>query len=58
MSTKKPIKAKSLEKNDSSLLSLLFILLYALVELFPQLKAVDVMGSQWLFLSVLNLVAN
>lgn len=58
MSTKKPIKAKPLEKNDSSLLSLLFILLYALVELFPQLKAVDVMGSQWLFLSVLNLVVS
>lgn len=33
---------------------LLIVLLYALVEFFPRFAAVDVMGSQWLFLSLLN----
>lgn len=33
---------------------LLIVLLYALVEFFPHFAAVDVMGSQWLFLALLN----
>ncbi|MFM9008190.1 MAG: O-antigen ligase family protein [Bacteroidota bacterium] len=33
---------------------LLIVLMYALVEFFPRFAAVDVMGSQWLFLSLLN----
>lgn len=34
---------------------LFIVLLYALVEFFPRFQAVDVMGSQWLFLALLNL---
>lgn len=36
---------------------LVIVLLYAATELVPRLDAVDVMGGQWLYLSVLNCLA-
>lgn len=40
-----------------SWIDVIIVLMYAMVELFPQLDAVDVMGSQWLYLSILNVAA-
>lgn len=57
---KQPIKQAKKKSNPTGLslnswIDVIIVLLYAMVELFPQLDAVDVMGSQWLYLSVLNI---
>lgn len=55
--TSKPAPAQANNKTEQiAFAPLLIVLLYALVEWFPRFKAVDVMGSQWLFLSVLNVI--
>ncbi|MFM1745035.1 MAG: hypothetical protein RLZZ630_972 [Bacteroidota bacterium] len=55
--TSKPTSAPAKHKTEViPFFPLLIVLLYALVEWLPRFKAVDVMGSQWLFLSVLNAV--
>lgn len=54
----KHIKAKSTikETTPDSWIDTVIVLMYAMVELFPKLMAVDVMGSQWLYLSVVNVL--
>lgn len=53
--TSKPASGPAKHKTENiPTIPLLIVLLYALVEWVPRFQAVDVMGSQWLFLSVLN----
>lgn len=54
MEKKKATAARKPADAQIKLLPLCILLLYALIELFPRLKAVDVMGSQWLVTAVLN----
>jgi hypothetical protein len=41
----------------SGKVELLLVLLYLCVELIPQLGSIEVMGPQWLYLSLLNLIS-
>lgn len=47
----------SLQKNSSGKIELLMVLLYLGVDLIPQLGSIEVMGPQWLYLSILNLIS-
>jgi len=53
-STKKPNKAEEKIFGDFLNFEIIIILLYLLTEFVPQFDAIDVMGSQWLYLSILN----
>ncbi len=50
----KPIKQVKATVNSFKTVSTVILLLYVLLQLLPRLQALDVMGSHWLFLSVLN----
>lgn len=50
-SASKGHQTSSINKPD-----LVFIFLYLLAEFVPQFKSIEVMGPQWLYLSVLNLI--
>lgn len=41
---------------NSTKLDSIIVLLYLLAELVPQFNSIDVMGPQWLYLSILNLI--
>ena len=53
---KPPTKKDSVNSSKDPIWPLVIVSLYALTEFFPQLQAVDVMGSQWLFAACLNLI--
>ena len=44
-------------ENNSGITELILILLYLLVEFIPQMGSIEVMGPQWLYLSILNLIS-
>lgn len=64
MSVKGNYKQRKIKSSDSSgnqikssnKPDLVFIFLYLLAEFVPQFKSIEVMGPQWLYLSVLNLI--
>ena len=45
----------SKHNDDSGIAELILILFYLVVEFVPQMGAIEVMGSQWLYLSALNI---
>ena len=53
---KSPAKKDSGNSSKDPAWPIVIVSLYALTEFFPQLQAVDVMGSQWLFAACLNLI--
>jgi len=56
MEKKKATAARRPAEKKTNLPPLFILLFYALIELFPRLKAVDVMGSQWLVTALLNAI--
>lgn len=45
------------KENSSGKVELLLVLLYLCVDLIPQSGSIEIMGPQWLYLSVLNLIS-
>lgn len=60
MKTTNPLKVKKPDdliwQDTSNWTPLVLIMLYGLVEFIPNFKAADVMGAQWLYLSVIHLL--
>ena len=50
------VSSTKVNANSSSKVGILLVFLYLIIDFIPQLGAIDPMGSQWLYLSVLNLV--
>ena len=50
--------SQSTVKNSTQLpdFGVFFIILYLLVEFIPVFEGIDVIGSQWFFLTILNIV--
>jgi len=46
-----------ISENRSGIIELILILLYLAVELIPQMGSIEVMGPQWLYLSIINLIS-